>query len=62
MYKHVALKSLVLMECRSAYLVNFNGAALIRCYFCRTDEFDLGCNNKSLLLFLNNKGKVMDAE
>ena len=48
MYKHVTLKSLVLMECRSAYLVNCNGAAQIRCYLCGTDEFDLGCNNNSL--------------
>ena len=48
MYKDVTLKSLVLMECRSAYLVNCNSAAQIRCYFCGTDEFDLGCNNKFL--------------
>ena len=48
MYKHVTLKNLVLMECRSAYLVNSNGAAQIRCYFCGTGESDLGCNNKSL--------------
>ena len=48
MYKHVALKSLVLMECRSVYLVNFDGAAQVRCYFCGTDEFELDCNNKSL--------------
>ena len=48
MYKHVTLKSLVLMECRSAHLVNCNGAAQIRCYFCETDEFDLDCNNKCL--------------
>ena len=61
MYKHVPLKSLVLMECRSAYLVKCNGAAQIRCYFCGTDEFDLGCNNKSLQLFLSKKGMVMDA-
>ena len=48
MYKYVTLKSLVLMECRSASLVNCNGAAQVRCYFCGTNEFDLGCNNKSL--------------
>ena len=48
MYKHVTLKSLVLMECSSAYVVNCNGAAQIRRYFCGIDEFDLGCNNKSL--------------
>ena len=48
MYKHVTLKSLILMECRSLYFVNCNGAAQIRCYFCGTDEFDSGCNNKSL--------------
>ena len=48
MYKHVTLKSLFLMECRSACLVNCNGAAQILCYFYGTDEFDLGCNNKSL--------------
>ena len=45
MYKRVTL---VLMECRSAYLVNCNGPAQIQCYFCGTDESDLGCNNKSL--------------
>ena len=61
MYKHVTLKNLVLMECRSVYLVNCNGAAHIRCYFCGTDEFDLGCNSKSLQLFLNKIGNVMDA-
>ena len=48
MFKHWTLKSLVLMECRSAYLVNCNGAAQNRCYFCGLDENDLGCNNKSL--------------
>ena len=37
MYKHVTLKSLILMECRSADVI-FEGM----------DEFDLGCNNKSL--------------
>ena len=45
---HVTLKKLVLMECSSLFLVNCNGATQIRCYFCGTDEFDLGCNNKSL--------------
>ena len=48
MYKYVTLKCLVLMECRYACLVNRNGAPQIRSYFCGTDEFDLGCNNKSL--------------
>ena len=47
MYKHATLKSLVLMECRSAYLINCNGAAQIPCYFCGTDQFDLGSNSKS---------------
>ena len=47
MYKHVTLKSLVLMECRSAYLINCNGAAQILCYFCGTNQFDLGSNSKS---------------
>ena len=48
MYKYVTLKILVLMECRSVYLVNCNGAAQIRCYFCGADVFDLGCNDKFL--------------
>ena len=48
MYKHVTLKELVLMEKRSVYLVNCNGTAQIRCYFCGTDEFDLGCKNNYL--------------
>ena len=48
MYKHVTLKNLVLMECRSVYLVDCNGVAQIPCYFCGTDELDLGCDNKSL--------------
>ena len=37
----MVLESLVLMECRSACLVNCNDTLQICCDFCETHEFDL---------------------
>ena len=56
----MTLKSLVLMECSSACMVNCNGAAQIRYYFYGTDELDFGCNKQSLKLLLKKKGMVME--